>query len=62
MNMLYGGKEEIHREIVNYLLTQVVQSNKYYKSRSSLTSDRDFAEHPCLRYRKSRSTSHYTTE
>ena len=32
--MLYHGKEEIHGEIINYLLTEVVQSNKYYKSRA----------------------------
>ena len=40
---------------VNYLLTPVVQSNKYYKSRAigvtsevGLTTDRDLAEYPCL--------------
>ena len=31
--MLYHGKEEIHSEIFCYLLTEVVPSNKYYKSR-----------------------------
>ena len=31
--MLYRCKEEIHNEIrVNYLLSEAVQSNKYYKS------------------------------
>ena len=46
--MLYPSKEEIHSEIVNYLLTEVVQSNEYYKSRAvgvtskvSLTTDQD---------------------
>ena len=55
----------------------MVQPNKYYKSRAvgvtskvGLTTDRDLAEHACLRnttyfipprYRKSRATSHYTT-
>ena len=63
---------------INYLLTQVVQSNKYYKSRVvgvtsevGLTTDRDLAEPLCLRnvtsfmpprYRKSRGTSYYTTD
>ena len=33
MVLLYHGKEEIHSEIKgNYLLTEVVQSNKYYTS------------------------------
>ena len=30
--MLYSGKETIHSETVDYLLTQVVQSDSYYKS------------------------------
>ena len=30
--VLYHGKETIYSETVNYLLTQVVQSDKYYKS------------------------------
>ena len=49
--LLYRGKEEIHSETVNYLLTEVVQSNKYYKSRAvsvtsevGLTTHRDLAE------------------
>ena len=75
---LYRVKEEIHCEIeVNYLLTKVVQFNKYYKSRAvgvtsevGLTTDRDLAEPSCLRntksfippwYRKSRGTSHCIT-
>ena len=74
--LLYRGKEEIQSEIKSYL-TEVVQSNKYYKHRVvgvtsevSLTTDRDLAERSCLRntmsfiplrYRKSRGTSHYTT-
>ena len=77
MGLLYRGKEEIHSETVNCLSTEVIQSNKYYKSRAvgvtsevGLTSDQDFAETLCLRnttsfippwYRKSRGTSHYTT-
>ena len=33
--LLYHGKEKIHSEIRdNYLLTEVVQSNKYYKFRA----------------------------
>ena len=62
---------------VNYLLTQVVQSNKYYKSCTvgvtsevGLTTDRNLAEPSRLRntmsfiplrYPKSRGTSDYTT-
>ena len=62
---------------VNYLLTEVAQPNKYYKSRSGsvtsevgLTTDQDLAEPSCLRnmtsfippqYLKSCGTSHYTT-
>ena len=45
--LLYRGKEEIHSEIVNYLLTELVQSNKYKShavgvtSRVGLTTDWD---------------------
>ena len=62
---------------VIYLLTEVVQSYKYYKSRAvgvtsevGFTTDWDLAEHWCSRNttpfippgcRKSRGTSHYTT-
>ena len=51
--LLCRGKEEIHSEInrVNYLLTGVVQFNKYHRSRAvsvtsevGLTTDRDLAE------------------
>ena len=48
--MLYCCKEKIHSEIVNYLLTEEVQSNKYYKSyavgvtsKFGLTTDRDLS-------------------
>ena len=48
--MLYHNKKEIHSEIVNYLLTEVVQSNKYYKSHTvgvmsevGLITDRDLS-------------------
>ena len=70
--VLYRGKKEIHCEIVNYLLTEMVQSNKCYKSRVvsvtskvGLTTDRELEELSCLRnttsfiplrYRKSRGT------
>ena len=44
------------KERVNYLLTEVVQSNKYYKSRAvgitsevGLTTDQNLAERLCLR-------------
>ena len=63
---------------VNYLLTEVVQSNKYYKSRVVgvmseivLTTDQDLAEPLCLRnttsfipprYRKLHGMNHYTTQ
>ena len=66
---------DIQQNRVNYLLTQMVQSNKYIKSRAvgvtfevGLTTDRDLAELLWLRnttsfipprYRKSRGTSHY---
>ena len=55
--MLYRGKEEIHSENKpNYLSTEVVQSDKYYKSRTAgvtpevgLTTDRDLSVPMCLR-------------
>ena len=75
--LLYQGKEKIHSEIVNYSLTEVVQSDKYYKSHAigvtsevGLATDRDLSELMCLRnmvsfiplrYRKSRGRSHYKT-
>ena len=34
MHVLYCCKEEIHCEIKSYLLTVVVQFNKYYKPRA----------------------------
>ena len=50
MILLYCGIKEICSEIVNYLLTEVVQSNKYYKSHAAgvifevgLTTDRDLS-------------------
>ena len=54
---MYHGKEEIHSENrVNYLLTEVVQSNKYYKSHAvgvtfeiGLNTDRDLYVPTCLR-------------
>ena len=76
--LLYHGKEEIKSEIVNYLSTEVIQSNKYYKSSAvgvtsevGLTTGQDLLVSTCLRntmsfipprYRKSHGTSHYTTK
>ena len=52
-HLLYHCKEEIHSERVNYLLTAVVQSNKYHKSHTvgvtsevGLTTDRDLSVLP----------------
>ena len=48
--MLFRSKKEIHCEIVSYLFTEVVQSNKYYKfcavgvtSEVGLTIDRNLS-------------------
>ena len=67
-----------HGSIPSYLLTEVLQSHKYYKScalsvtsKVGLTTDRDLSVLTCLRntrsfipprYRKSRGTSYYTTQ
>ena len=37
--LLYRAKEEIHGEIVNYLLTEVVQSNKFESCAVGVTSE-----------------------
>ena len=77
--VLYRGKEQIHSEIelIIFYVTEVVPSDKYYKSHAvgvsskvGLTTDRDLLIKTCLRnitsfiplrYRKSHSMSHYTT-
>ena len=54
---MYRSKEEIHSEMeFNYLLTEVVQTNKYHKfhavgvmSEVGLTTDRDLSELSVLR-------------